>query len=392
MSFRSLLDCLIPRHNSNRSRQAALRPGAYRLTLESLEDRLTPAAVLSVWDTAIFEGNTGTRNAAVTVTLSEPHSNAVSVSYRTADGTAIAGSDYNAVSGTLNFAKNEMSKTISVPVRGDRVPEPDKYFFVRLDSAKAGAKIVNGQAMVTIVDDEPRISINDVSLPEGNSGTTPFTFTVNLSVAYDSPVTVNFATTDGSASAGADYAATSGTLTFAPGDTSATIPVLVNGNQLAGLDKTFHVNLTTPKSYAELSRGAGVGTIIDDEPRISIGDAYNYGEATFTFTVYLSAAHNGIVTVDFATEDGTAFAGVDYVGIFGTLTFDPTEMSKTITVDVLDATSAPDKWFTIHLSGASTNALIANEVAYGYWYYDYGYYDYGYSYSDYYYYEYYGYY
>src|SRR5213078_198155 len=97
----------------------------------------------------------------------EPHSNAVSVNYRTADGTATAGSDYNAVSGTLTFAKNQMSKTILVPVIGDRVPEPDEYFFVRLDSAKAGAKIANGQAVVTIVDDEPRVSIYSASIQEG---------------------------------------------------------------------------------------------------------------------------------------------------------------------------------------------------------------------------------
>jgi Calx-beta domain len=378
MSFRTLLERLMPRHNSNRSRRAALRPGGCRLVFEPLEDRLTPAAVLSIWDAATLEGNTGAQNAAVTVTLSEPHSNAVSVIFRTADGTATAGSDYNAVSGTLNFAKNVMSKTILVPIRGDRVLEPDEYFFVRLDSAKAGAKIANGQAIVTIMDDEPRISIYDVSQLEGNSGTTPFNFTVSLSAPYDMPVTVNFATADGSATDGIDYTGASGTLIITPGNTSATVPVQVNGNQLAGPNKSFLVNVTTPNTYAEISRGTAVGTIIDDEPRISIGDAYNYGESTFTFTVYLSAAHEGTVTVDFATQDGTAFDGVDYVGISGTLTFDPTEMSKTITIEVLDATSMPDKYFYIHLSNASSNALIANEWATGYWYYDYGYYDYGY--------------
>ena len=65
----------------------------------------------------------------------------------------------------------------------------------------------------------------------------------------------------------------------------------------------------------------------------------------------------------------------------GTLTFAPGDTTMTFTVEVIDPTSAPDKWLTIHLSGASTNALVANEAAYGYWYYDYGYYDYGYSYD-----------
>ena len=146
----------------------------------------------------------------------------------------------------------------------------------------------------------------------------------------------------------------------------------VTGDRLPEPDKTFVVSLSTPNSSAEISKGMGVGTIIDDEPRISVADAYNYGESTFTFTVSLSAAYDQAVTVNFATADGTATAGVDYVATFGTLTFAPGETTQTITVGVIDPTSAPDKWFTIHLSGASTNALIVNEGAYGYWYYDSG--------------------
>ena len=135
--------------------------------------------------------------------------------------------------------------------------------------------------------------------------------------------------------------------------------------------------MSTPNSYAEISKGVGVGTIIDNEPRISIADAYNYyGESSFTFTVSLSAAYDQDVTVNFATVDGTAIAGVDYVATSGTLTFAPGETTKTITVDVLDPT-AVDKSFSVHLSGVSTNALIANEWATGYWYY--GYYDYYYD-------------
>ena len=84
------------------------------------------AAVVSLGDVTILEGNAGIQTAAVTVNVSEPHSNAVSVDYSTADGTAMAGSDYNAVSGTLTFAKNEMSKTILVPVIGDRLRSSTK--------------------------------------------------------------------------------------------------------------------------------------------------------------------------------------------------------------------------------------------------------------------------
>jgi hypothetical protein len=382
MLFRSLLDCLMRRPNLHGSRRAAPRPPTCLLALEPLEDRCTPSAVLSVGDVTTLEGNAGTHNAVVPVTLSEPHGNSVTVNYNTVDATAKAGSDYSAASGKLTFARNEISKSILVPVIGDRVPEADKTFSVQLSNAK-GAKIAAGVGIVTIVDDEPRISIGDVSGPEGNSGTTPFNFTVSLTVAYDLPVTVNYATTDGSATAGSDYTAAAGTVTFAPGQTSGTITVAVNGDRLAKPDKAFYINLSSPNSYAAISKGVGVGTIIDDKPRIRIGDAYNYGATSFAFTVSLSTAYDQDVTVSFATADGTAIAGVDYVAALGPLTFAPGDTTQTITVQVLDPTSAPDKYFSIHLSGASTNALVVNEQAYGYWYYDSGYYDYGYSYYDY---------
>ena len=155
-------------------------------------------ASLSVSDVTLIEGNAGTQNAVVTVSLSAPSTKTVTVNYSTANGTASAGSDYQAVSGKLTFAPGQTSKSILVPVIGDRLGEPNETFFVNLSGAK-NATIADGQGVVTIVDDEPRISINDVSATEGNSGTTPFTFTVSLSAAHDEPVTVNYATADGTA-------------------------------------------------------------------------------------------------------------------------------------------------------------------------------------------------
>ncbi|MFL5341705.1 MAG: Calx-beta domain-containing protein, partial [Gemmataceae bacterium] len=361
------------RNSTSSGRRPTRRP-ASRLRLEALEDRCTPAAVLTIGDISVLEGNVGNHNALIAVSLTEPHGNSVTVNYKTADGTPKAGSDYNAVSGTLTFTKDQVSKTILVPVIGDRLPEPNETFFVKLTNAK-GAKIARDQAVVTIVDDEPRISIGDVSALEGNSGATPFTFTVSLSAAYDLPVTVSYATADGSASAGSDYTAASGTLTFAPGQTSQSITVLVNGDRVPEPDRTLFVNVSSPNSYSAISKAVGVGTIIDDEPRISVADAYNYGDySPFTFTISLSAAYDQAVTVSFATADGTAIAGLDYVAASGTLTFAPGETTKTISVDILDPTYADNKYFTVHLSNASTNALIGNEGATGFWsYYDPGY-------------------
>ena len=233
-------------------------------------------SLISIASVTILEGNTGTQNAAVTVNVSEPHSNAVSVDYSTAAGSATAGTDYKTVAGTLTFAKNEMSKTILIPVVGERVAEASESFFVNLKNSKGGAKIAGGPAVVTIVDNEPRISIGDVQAKEATSGTTPFDFAVSLSSAYDIPVTVNYTTADGSAKAGTDYAATSGSVVFAAGETTKTIPVLVSGNGTPEANKAFSVDVSTPNTYAVISKGVGVGTIVDKEPRINIADAYNY--------------------------------------------------------------------------------------------------------------------
>jgi chitinase len=275
------------------------------------------------------------------VGLTEPHGNNVTVSYRTANGSAIAGSDYDSTSGKVTFAKGEISKTILVPVRGDRVAEWDEYFTVQLSNPK-GAKIAQGTAYVTIADDEPHISTYDVWGSEGNAGTTPFTFTVWLSQPYDLPVTVNYTTSDGTASAGSDYTATAGTLTFAPGETSKSITVAVSGDRLQEPNESFLFSLSTAHTFAAITQGTANGGIGNDEPQISIADAYNYGETSFTFIVSLAAAYQ-VVSVDFATVDGAAIAGEDYVALFGTLTFNPGETTKQITVEVIgDVTSWGD--------------------------------------------------
>src|SRR5262249_41887168 len=160
----------------------------------------------------------GNWTATFTVTLSAASSRPVTIAYTTADGTATAGSDYQAQSRRLSYASGQTSKTINVLVNGDRLGEANETFFVDLINP-VNAAIGNGQGVGTIVDDEPRISISDVSKKEGSKGqTTLFTFTVTLSAAYDQTVTMSYHTVDSTAKASSgDYVARSGTLTFAPG-------------------------------------------------------------------------------------------------------------------------------------------------------------------------------
>jgi probable HAF family extracellular repeat protein len=218
---------------------------------------------VSIGDVTVTEGNAGTTEAVFTVTLSAPASEEVTVNFDSVNGTASAGSDYEAEFGTLTFAPGETTANVTVAVNGDTNPEPNETFHVAL-SQPAGAVIADGQGVGTIVDDEPRLSINDVAREEGRNGTTRFAFTVTLSAATDVPVTVDFATADGSATAGSDYEAHSGTVTFAPGETSKTIFIDVKGDRSRESDETFLVNLSDAVGTLIVD-GLGVGTIENDD-------------------------------------------------------------------------------------------------------------------------------
>jgi hypothetical protein len=326
-----------------------------------------PEPTLSISDTSVTEGNAGPVSAVFTVTLSAASGRVVSVTYATADGTATAGTDYIGANGILVFAPGQTSRTLTVTVLGDTLDEPDETFTVNLSNA-VNAAIADGQGVGTILDDdpEPTLSISDTSVTEGNAGPVSAVFTVTLSAASGRVVTVTYATADGTASAGADYISTGGTLVFAPGQTSRALTVTVNrGHPGRGPDETFTVNLSNAVNAA-IADGQGVGTIRDDdpEPTLSISDTSvtegNAGPVSAVFTVTLSAASGRVVSVTYATADGTATAGTDYIGANGILVFAPGQTSRTLTVTVLgDTLDEPDETFTVNLSNA-VNAAIAD--------------------------------
>ncbi len=179
-----------------------------------------PPPAVSIGDVSIAEGDSGTSQATFTVSLSAPSGKPISVDYATADGTATAPADYAAAAGTLTFVPGDTSEHVKVDVAGDTLFEGDEAFTIDL-SNPSNVTVSDGSATGAIGDDDPApvLSIDDVSVTEGNAGTTPATFTVSLVGPTALPATVDFATHDGTATAPGDYAAASGTLTFAPGDT-----------------------------------------------------------------------------------------------------------------------------------------------------------------------------
>ena len=324
---------------------------------------LTGIPQLAIGDVSVLEGNSGTTNVVFTVSLSAASDQPVTVNYATSDGTATAGSDYVAAAGTLTIPAGQLTGTITVLVNGDRLGEPSETFVVNL-SSPTNATVIDGQGVGTIFDDEPRVSISDMSKKEGNSGLMAFAFTVSLSAPYDVPVTIGYSTANGSATAGSDYQAATGTLTIPAGQMTGTITIQSVGDRLPEPDETFYANLSN-SNYGVVVNDQGVGTIIDDEPRISISDATKAegkkGQITlFTFTVTLSAAYDQAVTMSYRTVNGTATTSdSDYVAKTGSLTFAPGETTKTISIEVKgDSKKEANETFYLDMFGNSSNSLF----------------------------------
>jgi hypothetical protein len=212
----------------------------------------------------------------VTVNRTAGTTGAVSVDYTLANGTATggaacgAGVDFVNTGGTVNFADGESSKTFIVQICDDAVFEGDETFTVTLTNPQGGAVLGSpSSATVTIVENDPMpvvptLTINDVSIVEGNAGFSTATFTVTLTNPNASATTVQYATANGTATAGTDYVATSGTLTFNPGTTTQTITVQIIGDTLKEANETFFVNLSSPTNGV-IGDNQGVGIIIDND-------------------------------------------------------------------------------------------------------------------------------
>lgn len=282
---------------------------------------------LSINDVSANEGNAGTTNFVFTVSLSAPAGpGGVSFDIATANGTATAGVDYVAQSLTgQTIPAGSSTYTFTVLVNGDTLNEPSETFFVNVTNV-VNAVVVDGQGVGTIVNDDPlpSLSIDDVTVPEGNAGTVDAVFTVTLSAASGQTVSVNYATADGTATQPVDYTSTSGTLTFTPGQTTRTITVPVIGDTVPEADETFFVNLSGAVN-ATIGDNQGVGTIINDDvpvtispaslPNGAVAAAYSQtltasgGVAPYAFAVSAGAVPTGLTLTPGGVLSGTPTAG-----------------------------------------------------------------------------------
>ncbi|MDZ7953731.1 Calx-beta domain-containing protein [Nostoc sp. DedQUE09] len=329
---------------------------------------------ITISDISVIEGNIGTTtNANFTISLSNPSSQQITVNYNTSDGTAQVGdSDYNSALGTITFNPGETSKTLSIGVLGDNKFETDETFSVNLLGA-TNAAIADSLGVATISNDDnqPTISISDVSVSEGNIGTTTnANFTITLSNPSYQQVTVNYNTSDGTAQVSdSDYNSDSGTIIFAPGETSKTLSIGVIGDNQSEANETFSVNLSG-ETNATIADSLGIATIIDDDnlTTVSISDVSiaegNTGTTTnANFIVTLSAASLQQVTVNYNMSDGTAkVSDSDYNPASGTIVFNPGETTKTLAIGVIgDNKAETNETFSVNLFGA-TNTTITDSL------------------------------
>ncbi|MBK8596896.1 MAG: hypothetical protein IPN83_15160 [Holophagales bacterium] len=334
------------------------------------------APTISIGDVSALEGNSGTTAFTFNVTLSNATSQTVTVNHATADGTATQPGDYAPAGGTLTFNPGVTTQPVTVNVAGETTNEPDETFFVNL-TAPSNASILDGQGLGTIQNDDsttPTFTITNVSQAEGDAGTTLFSFTVSLSPAAVAPASVQAATADGTATAASgDYVASTQTLNFAAGVTSQPFTVTVNGDGTFEPDETFSVNLSASSAGTAIGGGATAsGTITGDDPQPAISlanvvaPAAGAGNVTFTFTLTLSNPSSQSISVNWATDDGTASAAAgDYVAANGTVTFPAGSTTQTFSVTITThATSGPAKTFFVNLS-VPLNATIATVQAVG---------------------------
>jgi hypothetical protein len=308
---------------------------------------------LRINDVTLTEGNNGTSLATFTIMYAGPGTPGVSVDYATADGTAAAGSDYVATSGTAFLPSGGCKcTTVSVTINGDTTVEPDETFQVNL-SNPVGKTITDGQGIGTITnDDVPGATIDDPSVAE-SGGTLTFTVTLDQSSPADAVMT--YSSASGTATDGSDYTGVSGTLTIPAGQTQGTIGVSILDDSIYEGDEDLTMNLVAV-SGVTVADAQGDGTITDDDPQpnITVDDPTapeNGGPLTFTISLDKPAGVD--VNVNYATSQNSATDGADYTGVSGTATILAGATTTTVDVPLLDdSTYEGDETLNLDLSGA----------------------------------------
>jgi hypothetical protein len=320
-------------------------------------------------DAGFTVNESGEGAATIFVTLSDVSDQTVTVNYATSDGTAVAGIDYQATSGTLTFAPGEVSQSFQVTVYSDGLPGPNKTVNLSLSNPQDATLGVPSTAVLTIIDDtpppQPSVAFSSGSYSVNESAGTA-TISVTLSASSTDPVSVYYTTSDGTATAPDDYQGASGLLSFPAGQISQSFTVAVTDNGVPGPNKTVNLTLSYPQNATMGSPSTAVLTIVNDNVNANPGyvefaggngtptpPIYQVNKAEGSATIIVITGQNSqTVSVNYATSDGTAHAPDDYQPTAGTLTFPPGTTSQTFTV-ILNPNSTTSTDVTVQLALSS---------------------------------------
>ncbi|MFN8489045.1 MAG: Calx-beta domain-containing protein [Caldilineaceae bacterium] len=318
----------------------------------------------------VVNENDPTHHTLVNVTLNQPSAAPVKVNYATSNGTATAGQDYTAISGTLTFAPGQLSQTFAVPITDDLIREADETISLTLSSPVSATLGTPGNvATVTIKDDDPAPTVQFSSATfittEGSVGVVM----VKLSSPSAFPVTVAYATNDNTAKAPGDYTSSSGILTFAPGVTSQTFNVTTVNDTLNEDNETVKLVLSNATNAVLGGQSNALLTILDNDPLPTVqfstaaySAAENAGQALVT--VRLSTVSGRGVQVHYSTSDGTATAGADYVASDDNVLIPPGQITATFPVGIVnDTVTEPSETVNLTLDSPVNATLGARSKA-----------------------------
>jgi len=291
-------------------------------------------------------------------------SGSVQVGYQTVNGSAVGGEDFVATDATLTFGPGEYLKQVTVPILNDDRREPGESFGIQLRPLMPGGALgVPAESVAFLADNDLGFSLSEITSPIHESATN-ILLTVSRAPDAVGAATVRFQTADGTARAGEDYLATNGILNFGVGETMKTFSVQILPDSIIEGTETLLVSLSDPAGSTDLGARTNLTLFIQDASGELGFDVNNFqvGEANglLQLRVLRSLSGVGAVSVRYATRDGTAVAGADYVTRSGMLTFGEGEFVKTFTVPILeDPQSEPDETFSVVLSEPSTGASLA---------------------------------
>ncbi len=333
-----------------------------RATLTIVDDDERPTLAFSSATYTIDEDGGAAR---ITVRISAPLQQAATVTYAASDGSATAESDYTAVAGTLTFPAGSSEQSFAVPISNDLIDETDETVILALDKASSNVQPgTPARATLTIGDDDdpPLVAFSSADYTVSEQDETA-AITVRLSVASAKTITVQYRTSDGSATEDQDYTAASGTLTFAPGVVEQSFTVVILDDTLDENNETVALALAEPTNASAGALNSATLTIVDNDgaPTVQFSSAaytVNEDDGSATITVRLSAPSARTASVQYRTSDGTATEDEDYSATSGTLTFAPGVTSQSFTVAVADDTLyEPDETINLALSNPANATL-----------------------------------